>query len=99
MTNRGHLNQVQQTYAKLIHAIIENEGVECEQLPEFFFPQRDSMNQIHLEIRVAKDVCARCPIVAECLEYAIVGEEAYGIWGGTTPEERRSLKATSKRAF
>ena len=97
MTYDRHL-LIQKSYAKLLRAIIDNEGVECEQLPEFFFPQRDSMNQIHLEIKVAKNVCERCPIINDCLEYAIIGEEAFGIWGGTTPEERKVLRSTSLRA-
>jgi WhiB family redox-sensing transcriptional regulator len=37
----------------------------------------------------AKAICARCPVVDECLDYAIVKRETRGIWGGLTPIERR----------
>jgi len=39
----------------------------------------------------AKAVCNRCPVRAECLEYALDAREAYGIWGGMTELERRAL--------
>lgn len=35
----------------------------------------------------AKAVCARCPVRRECLEANL--HDAWGIWGGTTPLERR----------
>lgn len=39
----------------------------------------------------AKAVCARCPVRAECLEYALEAKEPYGIWGGITEVERKAL--------
>lgn len=36
-------------------------------------------------------ICGSCPVRAECLEHAIATREWYGIWGGTTPEQRRTL--------
>lgn len=35
--------------------------------------------------------CAACPTRALCLAYALEHEQ-YGIWGGTTPEEREELR-------
>lgn len=36
--------------------------------------------------------CRTCPVRAECLEYALdIG--AVGIWGGTTTEQRRQIRA------
>ena len=37
----------------------------------------------------AKAICARCPVVDDCLTHAIVKRETRGIWGGLTPIERR----------
>lgn len=91
MDHLRHSTPTGRAFIELVKAIINNEGVECEQLPEFFFPQRDAMNQIELEINVAKTVCAECPVKNLCLEYAVIAKEPYGIWGGTTPEERRKL--------
>jgi WhiB family redox-sensing transcriptional regulator len=41
----------------------------------------------------AKAVCAGCPVVADCLRWAMTTGEPYGVWGGTTPEERELLAA------
>ena len=42
-------------------------------------------------IAYAKAICARCPIVATCLEEALANHEAAGIWGGLTTDERRAV--------
>ena len=43
------------------------------------------------EAAEALAVCAVCPVRAQCLESAIRNRETSGIWGGTTPDERRRL--------
>lgn len=40
----------------------------------------------------AKRVCAGCPVRAECLDYALVTNQRYGVWGGTSERERRALR-------
>ncbi len=37
-------------------------------------------------------LCATCPVRTECLQYALRNSENHGIWGGTTPEERRRMR-------
>jgi WhiB family redox-sensing transcriptional regulator len=39
----------------------------------------------------AKAVCGRCPVATQCLNWALASGELYGVWGGTTPEERETL--------
>lgn len=39
----------------------------------------------------AKSLCARCPVIAECLNAALDRNEQ-GVWGGTTLDERRTMK-------
>jgi len=41
--------------------------------------------------RIAKSVCERCPVSADCLDHALTHDERYGIWGGLTDVERRHL--------
>ncbi|MEV7174880.1 WhiB family transcriptional regulator [Streptomyces sp. NPDC093224] len=45
--------------------------------------------------QAAKEVCALCPVRAECLRHALSVQEPYGVWGGLSEEERRerSLRA------
>ena len=40
----------------------------------------------------ALSICATCPVRAQCLDYAIRNRETYGIWGGTTPDQRRRIR-------
>ena len=42
--------------------------------------------------RLAKRICLGCPARAACLEFALDQGEYIGIWGGTTPNERRDLR-------
>jgi len=67
---------------------------ECRYMdPELFFPasppsrsrQRVAATQAQVK---AKAICARCPVSAECLAFAVRTRQAYGIWGGLTQEER-----------
>lgn len=59
--------------------------------PEVFFPA--SYGAAHRrQVDLAKAVCARCPRTAQCLALALATDEEFGIWGGTTPRERRRLR-------
>lgn len=42
-------------------------------------------------IRMAKAVCATCPVLEECLQYA-TEHQLTGIWGGMTDRERKIRK-------
>ncbi len=39
----------------------------------------------------AKAICRGCRVTAACLEHALARHE-YGVWGGTTERERRTLR-------
>ena len=55
--------------------------------PSLFFPDRG----YETEARAAKEVCAICPVCAECLNFAMVTKETDGVFGGTSPKDRRRL--------
>jgi WhiB family redox-sensing transcriptional regulator len=55
--------------------------------PEAFFPEKGGSP------RLAKAVCRRCPVRAECLAFALEHDERFGIWGGLSERERRRLRA------
>ena len=50
----------------------------------------------HRRQKEAREVCARCPVMAECLDYAMTtkwqGYPTAGIWGGTGKMQRRGMK-------
>ena len=54
--------------------------------PEAFFPEKGGST------REAKRICVGCEVKAECLEYALMQDERFGIWGGLSERERRRLK-------
>jgi WhiB family redox-sensing transcriptional regulator len=37
-------------------------------------------------------ICRRCPHQDECLQWALDTKQGYGIWGGTTPAQRRIMR-------
>lgn len=39
----------------------------------------------------AKAVCVGCPLITECLQWALDHRE-WGVWGGTTRDERRAIR-------
>lgn len=40
------------------------------------------------EVKRAKAICDRCPVRKQCLEFALVNHEEFGVWGGTTQRDR-----------
>jgi WhiB family transcriptional regulator, redox-sensing transcriptional regulator len=36
--------------------------------------------------------CRACPVQNECLRFAINTRQSQGVWGGTTPQERRLIR-------
>jgi WhiB family redox-sensing transcriptional regulator len=53
--------------------------------PDIWFPSPGCAPKV---APLAKVICAACPVQTECLEYALVARESYGIWGGLTAKER-----------
>jgi WhiB family redox-sensing transcriptional regulator len=66
--------------------------------PETFFPI-GTTGPAEAQTQAAKAICALCPVQAECLEWALgAGSSSeFGIWGGLTEEERRSMRRTWRR--
>ena len=59
--------------------------------PELFFPKP----RHHRDAAEAKAICAACPVIGDCLAYALGQPNLYGIWGGTTADERQGLRRRS----
>lgn len=45
----------------------------------------------------AKQVCSRCPVRIDCLNYAISKPEVAGVWGGRGEQERVSERRRQQR--
>lgn len=44
-----------------------------------------------LAYAITRPLCETCPVQQACLDYALLNSEEYGMWGGTTPEERKRI--------
>jgi WhiB family redox-sensing transcriptional regulator len=58
--------------------------------PELFFPVTTRGAALG-QVNAAKAVCRACAVRAACLSFGLQTSQD-GIWGGTTPEERRALR-------
>jgi WhiB family transcriptional regulator, redox-sensing transcriptional regulator len=63
--------------------------------PELFFPV-SSVGPAEEDIAQAKAVCGSCGVRRQCLQFALATHQMYGVWGGTTEEERR-LRVRAQR--
>ncbi len=43
------------------------------------------------EIKLAKGMCKKCTVAHECLTFAVINQERFGIWGGFTSRERNKI--------
>ena len=59
--------------------------------PDLFFPVGTTGYAL-VQIDKAKHVCSECPVTRDCLQYALDTNQDSGIWGGTSEEERRTIR-------
>lgn len=64
---------------------------ECRNAhPDIFHPEQGG------SIREAKQICSQCPVIQECLDYALEHDERFGVWGGLSERERRHMQRMQK---
>ncbi len=80
-----------QLYVELTEGIREVGGVPCESVPDAFFVDFGDPNS-HQKGKLARKLCAECPLTLLCLEYALEANEHEGTWGGLTGTQRAGLK-------
>ncbi len=67
----------------------------CLPLPAIKFFGNDEMEspaERRIREEEAKVVCRTCTVRMECLDYALVTNEQYGIWGGLNESELKAEK-------
>jgi WhiB family redox-sensing transcriptional regulator len=65
--------------------------------PELFFPISIGGPSLR-QIAQAKQICARCPVRRECLDWALATGQDAGVWGGLAPAERRAVARARRTA-
>lgn len=58
----------------------------CHGMTDVFFPSRGE------SIAEAREICRRCPVTRECLDYAMRHNEKFGVWSGTSERQRRRMR-------
>ena len=74
--------------------------------PELFFPpdEFNTLENFHnsnsgmaiAKNREAVKICNSCPYIKECLSYALDRPDVYGIWGGTSHEQRKRMRSEAR---
>jgi WhiB family redox-sensing transcriptional regulator len=66
----------------------------CAQVdPEIFFPDPSD----RAGIARAKEICNTCNFIEECLASAVWEPKLEGIWGGTTPRQRETIRTRLRK--
>jgi WhiB family redox-sensing transcriptional regulator len=63
-----------------------DDGLCAQTDPALFFPESGESP------RLARSICAECPVRDLCLAWALDHDERFGIFGGTTPAERKKIR-------
>jgi WhiB family redox-sensing transcriptional regulator len=63
--------------------------------PELFFPVGNA-GPAQRQIAAAKAVCQRCPVIDDCLAWALDAGHDEGVWGGQDMSGRRDLRRRTR---
>lgn len=71
------------------HSFLQEKGKQLFDLA--FFPNTHSS----LATSIARELCRKCPVRGDCLRMSLkqgANSSDYGVWGGTTPQDRIRLR-------
>lgn len=102
-------NKVQKAQMALSDALAKLEnGPQCAdpQYADMFFVEPifedGQLSQAQMQRKLRQDeidaklICDFCPVKVLCAEYALLAHEPFGIWGATTPAERKLITSFSR---
>lgn len=58
--------------------------------PELWFPVGNSGPALR-QTADATAICKRCPVITDCLTWALDERQEHGVWGGKSENERRAI--------
>lgn len=73
------------------------ERAACKGHTALFFTEGSGFHATEA-VEAARQVCARCPVKRECLDYAINDPSLSGTWAGTTTKQRYAIRSDRRRA-
>lgn len=64
-------------------------GAACQDHePNLMFP----VGYMKADMARAREVCERCPVARDCLDEALSDPTLQGVWAGTTPRQRETMR-------
>lgn len=75
---------------RLLDAI--KEPTPCAKDPELFYEEKD-----RIATEMAIELCKKCPVVDLCLAAGLEEPMQFGVWGGMSAEDRKTLKSRVMR--
>ncbi|MFG1661397.1 WhiB family transcriptional regulator [Micromonospora chersina] len=88
-----HFESVLDDWPSWVDAASSSPACRGQEL-ELFFPSGSEKSRTTCrQVQQAKAICSSCPLLETCREWALrqPARRLHGIWGGTTPSERRQL--------
>lgn len=83
----------EQLYKDFMKVAAEVGELACWSNPDAWFPDMyENPRGWDHERQLAIKLCNACPIRDLCAKYAIEANEPYGIWGGTSPADRKLIR-------
>lgn len=68
-------------------------GVSAEM---FFCPDAERGARKRAREKLAKSICAQCPVITECRDHSLKVREPYGVWGGLSEADRAEMLAAEE---
>lgn len=68
------------------------EPTPCIKDPELFYEEKDK-----IATEMAIELCKKCPVVDLCLAAGLEEPMQFGVWGGMSAEDRKTLKSRAMR--
>ncbi|MEU1309442.1 WhiB family transcriptional regulator [Streptomyces cinnamoneus] len=63
----------------------------CLNVHDTFFPVSSNACAAAADAAEAKQICGNCPVITECRQWALDHRIEYGVWGGLSERERRTI--------
>lgn len=64
----------------------------CREHESLFYNREDEPKGVRrAKERQAQQICAGCPVLQQCRDYALESGEHYGVWGGLTESDRHRI--------
>lgn len=71
---------------------MSDEKPPCDGLTDLFFSDEDEEPE---KVDEAKSLCIQCPFKDQCLSMGM--DEKFGVWGASSPKDRRRIKRLRAR--